>query len=101
VLDDYRTAPIDEKLRAMLGYLEKVTLSPDAVGAADVAALRAHGLSDEAIADAVHVCALFNLYDRLADAMGWQVPPDPGFWSRQAAFLLARGYQDGKPPPTG
>src|ERR1043166_6569009 len=29
VLDDYRTAPIDEKLRAMLGLLETFTLRPD------------------------------------------------------------------------
>ena len=34
VLDDYRTAPIDEKLRAMLGLLETFTLRPDQIGRA-------------------------------------------------------------------
>jgi hypothetical protein len=82
----------------MLAYLEKLTLTPDAIGPADVATLRAAGLSDAAIADAVHVCALFNIYDRLADAMGWDVPVDAGFWSRQAAYLLKHGYQGGKKP---
>jgi hypothetical protein len=31
VLDDWRTAAINEKLRAMLGFLEKLTLSPNSV----------------------------------------------------------------------
>jgi hypothetical protein len=29
VLENYRTAPIDEKLRAMLGLLETFTLHPE------------------------------------------------------------------------
>jgi hypothetical protein len=37
VLDDYRTAPIGERLCATLSFLEKLTLSPDEVGPADVA----------------------------------------------------------------
>ena len=52
VLNDWRTAPIDAKLRAMLGFLEKLTLTPAEVGPADVAPLRAAGLSDAAIEDA-------------------------------------------------
>jgi uncharacterized peroxidase-related enzyme len=98
VLADFRTAPIDDKLKAMLVYLEKLTLDPDAIGPEDVAPLRAAGLSDEAIADAVHVCAMFNVYDRLADAMGWEVPPAGSYWRKQAAYLLKYGYQGGKKP---
>jgi len=37
VLEDYRTAPIDEKLRAMLGLLEMFTLRPEVL---DVARIR-------------------------------------------------------------
>src|SRR5262245_17987881 len=92
VLADPRAAPIGAGLRAMLLYLEKVTLDPEAVGPDDAAALRAAGLGDDAIADAVHVCALFNIYDRLADAMGWDVPGDPRYWTVQARMLLSRGY---------
>ena len=53
----------------MLGFLEKLTLSPDQLGAADLEPLRAAGLSDEAIEDAIHVCAQFNIYTRLADSL--------------------------------
>jgi hypothetical protein len=82
----------------MLGYLEKLTLTPEAIGPADVEVLYAAGLDDEAIADAVHVCALFSIYTRLADAMGWNVPSDPAVWAKQAKFLLSHGYEPGKKP---
>jgi alkylhydroperoxidase family enzyme len=37
---------------------------------ADVALLRAHGLTDENIHDVVQITALFNYYNRLADGLG-------------------------------
>jgi uncharacterized peroxidase-related enzyme len=98
VLADYKSAPIEPKLAAMLAYLEKLTLTPDAIGPDDVAPLRTAGLSDEAIADAVHVCAMFNVYDRLADALGWEVPANPEFWPKQSRYLLKSGYEGGKRP---
>jgi uncharacterized peroxidase-related enzyme len=92
VLDNWRTAPIGEPLRAMLGFLEKLTLDPRAVTAADVEPLRAIGLGDQAIEDAVHVCALFNMYDRIADSLGFAVP-DARAFELGAARLLDRGYR--------
>jgi uncharacterized peroxidase-related enzyme len=98
VLADYETAPISPKLVAILAYLEKLTLTPDAIGPDDVVPLRAAGLSDEAIADAVHVCAMFNIYDRLADALAWEVPASPEFWPKQSRYLLKSGYEGGRRP---
>ena len=91
VLADWRTAPVDPKLRATLGFLEQLTLAPDRVRPADVAPLRAAGVTDEAIADAIHVCALFNIYDRLADSLGWFLPGPDGYAASGRA-LLSRGY---------
>jgi len=82
---------VDAKLRATLGFLEKLTLRPDEVRPADVAPLRAAGLSDEAIEDAIHVCALFNIYDRLADSMGWHLPDGDGY-AASGRNLMKRGY---------
>jgi alkylhydroperoxidase family enzyme len=89
---DWRTAPIDEKLRATLGFLEKMTLRPSALTSEDADAVRAAGVDDEALIDAIHVCALFNMIDRLADALGWDVPPDEAFRER-AEGMLAGGYE--------
>ena len=91
MLADWRTAPLDPKLRATLGFLEKLTLSPADVGPSDVAPLRATGVSDEAIEDAIHVCALFNVYDRLADAMAWHLPGPDGY-TASGRSLIRRGY---------
>ena len=78
MLADWRTAPIDEKLRATLGFLEKVTLSPADVDAADVAPLRAAGVTDQAIREALYVAFIFNVMDRLADAFDFDIPSAPG-----------------------
>jgi len=91
VVDDWRSAPLDAKLRATLGFLEKLTLRPDEVRPADVTPLRAAGVSDAAIEDAINVCALFNIYDRLADALGWHLPDKRGY-AASAQNLMRRGY---------
>ena len=89
---DWQTAPISEPLRAMLGFIEKLTLRPEELGAADGDAVRAAGVSDEAIVDAIHVAALFNMIVRLADSLGWDVPSFDSFLAR-ADRMLATGYR--------
>ena len=91
VLDDYTTAPIDEKLRATLGFLEQLTLRPDEITRSDADAVRAAGVSDEALVDAIHVAALFNMIARLADSFGWDVPSWEACLAR-AEPMLAGGY---------
>jgi hypothetical protein len=61
------------------------------VTAADVEAVRATGLADEAISDAIHVCALFNVIDRIADSMGFEVPP-ADYFALQAKPFFEEGY---------
>ena len=72
--------------------LEKLTLSPSDIGPEDVAPLRAAGVSDQAIEDAIHVCAFFNIIDRVADALGFEIPSRQGF-AQGADSLLKRGYR--------
>ena len=91
VLDDYERAPISDKLRATLGFLKKLTLTPEALTADDARAVLALGVSKAALADAIYVASTFNIYDRLADSMGWQVPTTAAF-DAGAKRLLSRGY---------
>jgi alkylhydroperoxidase family enzyme len=88
---NWRTAPIDEKLRATLGFLEAMTLRPDELSRADAQRVLAAGVSHEALIDAIHVCALFNIIARLADSLGWDVPSFEEFFTRADA-MLASGY---------
>lgn len=85
------TAPIEEPLRATLRFLRKVTLTPGEVGAADAEAVRAAGVSDEAIADALYVSFYFNLIDRVSDALDFDVPSDAELRADALEFLL-EGY---------
>ena len=91
ILEDYRTAPIDEKLRATLGLLEIFTLRPDRISAAAVREVLAKGVTREAVRDAFYVAFLFNTYDRLADTLGWELP-DEAFYPKSGRFLLKKGY---------
>ena len=91
ILDDYRTAQIDEKLRAMLGLLETFTLHPDQLEASDVRVVLDAGVTRDAIRDAYYVAFLFNVYDRLADTLGWELPAEP-FYRKSGQFLLKKGY---------
>jgi uncharacterized peroxidase-related enzyme len=91
VLADWRTAPLDPKLRATLGFLEKLTLTPADVRAADLTPLRAAGVSDDAIEDAINACVLFNIYDRLADSLSFHLPGPDGY-AASGRSLMKRGY---------
>jgi uncharacterized peroxidase-related enzyme len=88
---DWRTAPISAELRATLGFVAKLTLHPEDVTGEDADAVRAAGVSDNALADAIHVCALFSMIVRLADSLGWDVPPFESF-SERADAMLTGGY---------
>lgn len=91
MLADWRTAPIDPKLGATLGFLEKLTLSPADIRPADLAPLRAAGVSDEGIEDAIQVCVLFNIYDRMADSLNFHLPGPDGY-AASGRSLMQRGY---------
>jgi alkylhydroperoxidase family enzyme len=92
VLDDFETAPIDERLRSALRFLRKLVLDPDAVSADDARPMLAAGVSREAAADAVYVCFLFSIYTRLADTLGWALLDDAGYQA-SGRHLLRRGYR--------
>ena len=78
-------------MRATLGFLEQLTLRPDELTPADADEVRAAGVSDEALVDAIHVGALFNMIARLADSLGWDVPSWEACLAR-AKPMLAGGY---------
>ena len=78
---------MDEPLRATLGFLEKLTLRPDELRARDAEAVLAAGVREDALIDAIHVAALFNMIVRLADSFGWYVPSDREFAARAQASL--------------
>ncbi len=76
VLDDWRTAPIREPLRAALGLLHATNQQPAAVPVEALAACRAQGLSTEAIEDVANVGFHFEFINRVADALDFPLPDE-------------------------
>ena len=69
-----------------------MTLSPGELTVADSEAALAAGVSRQALVDAINVCAIFSMIVRLADALGWDVPPTEAFAAR-GKVLLESGYR--------
>jgi uncharacterized peroxidase-related enzyme len=79
---NWRTAPLDDRRRAILAFAVKLARTPELVDEPDFAALRTHGLSEEDIWDVGAITALFAASNRLAQLADLQ--PNPEF------FLLGR-----------
>jgi uncharacterized peroxidase-related enzyme len=90
-LADYHTAPISDPLRATLAFLEKMTLRPDELRAAQARAAIAAGASRRQLADAAAVAALFNIITRYANALDFAIPTGAEF-DKAAGMMLKRGY---------
>jgi uncharacterized peroxidase-related enzyme len=88
-----RLDELSDKARLMLPFLEKLTLTPELMNTADLAPLRAAGISTQAIADAVHVVAIFSFMNRIADATGCHAltPKQADFATK---IMLDKGYEE-------
>ncbi len=90
-LADFRAAPISERLKATLAFLEIMTLRPMELSAHDAKAVLHAGVSADALMDAIAVGAIFSIVTRYADALDFAVPTANEF-DRAANMLLKRGY---------
>ena len=97
VLNDYRTAPIGERERALFSLIEKMNRESNRLTQADVDAAKAAGWSDEALYDAITVCALFNFYNKWIDATGVADMPAAAYLA-SGERLATLGYVPSGPP---
>jgi hypothetical protein len=96
VFDDHRTAPVSPRLRAALGLVRKLVERPEEVGPQDVRAVLDQGVSPEAVVDAITVTFAFDMVDRVADSLGFDLL-DEGGYERSATNLLKHGYKLPRP----
>ena len=67
---DFRSAPISERDRVMLEYVEKLTRDATDVGREDHERLRRAGFDDRGILQVTLIASWFNYINRVADALG-------------------------------
>jgi uncharacterized peroxidase-related enzyme len=76
---NYRKADITPRQKAMLDFAMKVALEAHSVGDADIAALGAHGFTDEDVWDIAAIAAFFAMSNRLANVTNMR--PNDEFYS--------------------
>lgn len=91
MLEDWRNAPIDESEKALFDLIEKVNRDSTAIDESDIETARAAGWSDQALYDAITVCALFNFYNVWVDATGVR-DMTPEAYRMSGERMAARGY---------
>jgi uncharacterized peroxidase-related enzyme len=90
----HRTNPsgwrIDPRMRPVLAFVRKLTLSPGKITAADIDPIFTAGWNDRALHNAAAICGLFNLMNRLVNGLGVEAPDD---YTKLVAQRLAQsGY---------
>lgn len=70
LMQDLETAPVEAKLKPVLAYVRKLTLTPSRMTEGDANAVYAAGWSESALFDAIQVCGVFNLANRFVEGTG-------------------------------
>lgn len=91
VLQDYQSAPISDQEKALFKFVEKLNATPNSVSRSDIEEAQRAGWSEEALYDAITVCALFNFYNRWIDGTGVQDMPPHGYEASRRR-MAADGY---------
>jgi uncharacterized peroxidase-related enzyme len=89
---DPASAPISEKLRALLAIAAKVQADGRTVTEADVAAARDQGATDVEIHDTVLIAAAFCMFNRYVDGLATWAPEQPELYAQIAQRIVSDGY---------
>lgn len=90
LVKDLNVAPVDPKLRPVLAYIQKLTLTPTRMTQADADAVFAAGWSEQALYDAVQVCCLYNFMNRFVEGLG--LTPIPEQFDFEGQMIKQGGY---------
>ena len=96
-LDDWHTAPVSNRMRAALGFVEKLAKTPDDISDNDIAELDAVGIDTTAAAELVYIVFSFSVINRMANALDFDLVNE-SVVSRTARFLYHMGYSTGSIP---
>jgi uncharacterized peroxidase-related enzyme len=92
IKEDIETAPVSEKMKALLTIAKLTGQSGRNVTSAHIERAKAAGATDIEIHDTVLIAALFSLYNRYVDGMGTALPDNPAYYGVLAERLVNHGY---------
>lgn len=70
LIQDPDSAPVEPKLKPLLAYVAKLTRTPSAMAPSDAQAVYEASWDERALFDAISVCALFNMMNRIVFGAG-------------------------------
>jgi uncharacterized peroxidase-related enzyme len=92
VKQDYQSAPISDKLKALLTVAIKVCQGGKNVSRDDIIHARRLGITDKEIHDTVLIAAAFCMFSRYVDGLATIAPHDPDFYRIRAEQIATDGY---------
>ena len=92
VKQNFETAAISNKLKALLAIARKVQKGGKNVLSDDIERARREGATDIEIHDTVLIAAAFCMYNRYVDGLATWAPTDPEFYRARGAKVAKEGY---------
>jgi hypothetical protein len=98
VIANADTAPISDSEKVLFAFIRQLNRASWQLTRTDIETLVQKGWSEEAVYDAVSVCALFNFYNRWCDGAGVHVMA-PEHHAMGGKRMAAGGYTARRPEP--
>jgi uncharacterized peroxidase-related enzyme len=92
VKQDIMTAPVSDKMKALLTIAAQMQQSGKSVTTESVQKAKDAGATDIEIHDTVLIAALFCLYNRYVDGLSTVTPADPAYYKGLGERLKNNGY---------
>lgn len=93
VKENIETAPVSEKMKALLTIAKQVQQSGKSVTPSSVQRAKDAGATDIEIHDTVLIAALFCLYNRYVDGLATRLPDSADYFNTLAERLVTNGYR--------
>ena len=90
MLSDLESSPVEARLKPVLAYVRKLTLTPSRMVQADADAIFAAGWDEDCFHYTVMICGLFNMMNRIMD--GYGVRNTAEFRLDRGRMLAETGY---------
>jgi len=94
---DYTTAPISDKLKALLSIAGSVQKGGKYVTREQINHAKTIGASDREIHDTVLIAAAFSMFNRYVDGLNTWAPQDRQAYVDRAAMRAEEGYANSNP----
>lgn len=93
IKNDIESAPVSEKIKALLVIAKQVQQSGKAVTVHSIERAKNAGATDIEIHDTVLIAALFCLYNRYVDGLATRLPETKAYYQTLAERLATNGYE--------